>query len=210
MLRKSEPSRAQLLRTVRAGALLCLLSPGVPFLGGFVYAWPGLRQLQAEREALRTLTPADVEAVVVYRDAGDASPLATVTDEAELRELFGAFGRIEDAARPRPSAYAATLRVLIRYRDGRSQQWEFRLKGTADDGLHLNRPARSCRPFASPAARTASPGAELAGDGDGREAIGVRATVRQTDRRRARGPAPGRPTHRAGKRLPPGHRASGA
>lgn len=141
MLRTLGPSRSQLLRTIRTGLLVCLLSPGVPLLGGFFSARPALRQLHAELEELRALRAAEVEAVVIYRDAHGGVPLATVTDEARLRELFGEFDRIERSARFRDSDYATTVRAVFRYRDGRSQNWEFRLKGTADDGLYVNRPA---------------------------------------------------------------------
>jgi hypothetical protein len=105
MLRKLGPSRPHLLRTIRTGVLLCVLSPGLPLLGGFIYAWPALRQLHAELEALRALKAADVEAVVIYRDAHREDPLVAVVDEARLQELFGEFGRIERAAKCRPSDY---------------------------------------------------------------------------------------------------------
>jgi hypothetical protein len=141
MLTKRGPSRSQLRRTIRTGVLLCVLSPGVPLLGGFFYAWPALRQLHAELEGLRALRAADVEAVVIYRDAHGEVPLATVTDEARLQELFGESGRIERAAKFRASDYTTRFRAVFRYRDGRSQNWEFRLGGTADDGLYVNRPA---------------------------------------------------------------------
>jgi hypothetical protein len=141
MLRKLGPARAQLLRTIRTGALVCVLCPGLPLLGGFFYAWPALRRLDAQLEELRALKAADVEAVFIYRDAHGGAPLATVTDGARLHELFGAFGQIDRSARFRPSDYTASFHVVFRYRDGRSENWELRLKGTLDDGLYLNRPA---------------------------------------------------------------------
>jgi hypothetical protein len=140
MLRKLGPSRSQLLRTIRTGLLTSLFTPGIPFLGGFFYAWPALRQLHAELEALHALKATDVEAVVIYRDAHAEVPLTTVTDEARLQELFGKFDRIERAAKCRPSDYTTSFRAVFRYRDGSSQNWEIRLKGTSDDGLYMNRP----------------------------------------------------------------------